>query len=780
MTNLPRSRNALQGALPSTDVVQAGDGGLSQLGAAIGRHGRVEKAIGEKQATDALSRAEAEYAPQYAQAAAAYTGESGPGFASAQGQVLDVAYAKHREGLSDEALNAYDRLSAERKVRLLGQAGEYEGQVLGGIERQQAHAAQTGRVMKATTAFSLQQRDVTEADRHNGDTLRDPAYVSNRLQRFDAAMKETLEATPEFDRPALAAQLNAQRASLAAQLNEEGFQLRDEQARADVTSGLEAIYNRVAADPAYAGQAALDAGRIAGALPVGLREKAQARIPNDILKSVAGGFQARNDVYGLEAFLKRPDVQTHMDADLYQHYTNYVGSQAAAAQRALQQDTVSEAMENELVTMTSTGESSGFDSSAILKAYGPVDGPVMVQKFNRALSEARSDYQLVSQASDLSAADMTARLDILKPKAGDPEFAAKQKRYERALALTREVVTKRMDDPAGFDAASKDGQTAWLKAESGAQGAGQAWAAATLKKQAHWGIAEASRSILPANVAKGMVTDIQKAEPERKDEVMMQTAARLAAFGDYDGMALRDLQKAGLDGRDAAMLNASNGDSVMIGNYVRLAALSGQKKLTKDEADGLTDRVAREAQELIASYGYSMGGTAYADSLTQAITVMAKGHMAQGESASDAARLAVKAVAGQYRFHQTGWRIPKAIADRGTQHGIFASGLKGGASSGMGQVAIGAYNLQRALVANPARLWAGPDTVLTPDQVRQREAGRVADGRWVTLDDDSGLQLVVRDQNGGFRSVKDAQGRNVVAKWDELDAAAATSAEGKR
>ena len=788
MTNLPASRDALQGAPISTETLPPTDFGIEGLGQALERHEAVNRQVGAKQAQVALRGVEQAYEGQFTKAAASYTGET-PGFAVDQGKVWDAESAKALAGLKgDAAINAYQQISAQAKSARVMQAMDHEGSVLGGIAHQQASAAQVARVAKTAQAFSLQQQDVTDADSHNGDVMRDPTYLAGRLQRFDGAAQEALESTPEYDRGALQNQFTQQRANLMADLHQQGFQLREQQTQTDVTSALTAITNRVAANPAYAGQAAIDAQQVTSALPVELRGKVQAKIPGDILRSVASGFQARQDLPGLQHFLADPQTQKHMDEGDYENFNRYATSTAAAATQAMLQDTAKTGLDNELQTIVQTGQSSGFDPSVIGKAYGPVDGPVMEAQARKQIAAAQSDHALVDQAGSLSAADFTARVEQLKPKAGDADFAIKQQRYDRAMAIGQAVISQRLTDPAGYAAGNKDTQPLWQAYKSGQPGAANAWAADTLRRQTAWGVPEAQQRILPVGEAKSWVQSIDKAPPEQRDEVMAATWQRLVDFGGNATRVLSELQTAGLDGRDAAVIHASDGNPVIFGQYARAVERNkGAPKFAKDVQGSVDKAVDRASTDFVATWGHTTDGQIYADNWHRAVQAMTEAAVHDGKKPDDAARFAVQTLSnGAVIDDNLGYRLPAAVAgDRvkmdynAVPKSLFGGPARVGDAVHYTDTVDGRLAMRRAAYAtlrdyaiDPSTLYAaGPETYLTNEQKQQRQAATVAEkGRWITMDDESGLQLVLDDPKSGVVRVRDAAGKPIVRSWAQLKA----------
>jgi|GEM_PF-6685572 len=773
MARLPSiSRQGLNGAPISTATVRPTDLNLGQLGQALDAHEQSENRIADKQASDALRAADTAYEGEYAKYATAFDG-SVPDFAKSATDLYDSHAAQQRSALSDRARQHFDAMNAENRDRRMAQALNHEGQVTGGLVREQVAAQRMAQNQVALTQFSIDTDTQYKADQHTDAPL-SPDYEAQTMASFDQRATALIEQAPEADRPSIQNGLTQQRMNLALQMHSDGNALREKRILADVTKGIDALSNQVHADPSALASAFTNASKLAEALPLPQRQELTDRLLGSFMASVADGLKARDDTYALQAFVKSPDFQKNVDPKTAANYTNYVDGRVVAGQRAVQQQTVEADLNDELASITATGKGTNFDYNRILQAWGPDEGPVRVKAAQQAVKDAQSDFTLVSDAARLSTADYASEIAQMKPVAGDPDFARKQARYERAVTFGNAIMTQRLDDPSAAVAAGSDTQATFAAYRSGAPGSAQAWMNATLTRQKAWGVEDVAQRILPKQVARGIVQQVIQAPPEQRDEAFGRMWGEVVRFGPGAGRVLRELQAAGLPGPDAAVLNVAEGNPVLLSQYTRAQERAKTFKINAADTADLTTRVSKAMAPYLATYGFSQNGLVYGDNLRQAAVTLAKAHKADGMSDAEAAQAAAKALSDRYVIDDKGgYRLPAALAAQSftviepATRTVWAPHPAEGKGRDMIRLATG--RMVADFAAHPEKLQVpAPNASLTAEQNQRNEAVRVSQqGQWVTTDDDSGLQLVVPSPIG-FRAVRTADGQPVIRTWAQL------------
>ncbi|WP_303829394.1 hypothetical protein [Asticcacaulis taihuensis] len=774
MARLPvTSRQGLSGAPITADVAQPTDYGIGQLGQALAAHDASENKIAAKQASDALRAADTAYEGEYSKYATAYDG-SVPDFAKSATDLYDSHAVQQRSTLSDRAKQQFDAMNAENRDRRVAQALNHEGQVTGGLVREQVAAQKLAQNTVALTQFAIDTDTQYSNDQHGQATL-SPDYEAQALKSFDDRAQTLIEQTPEADRAAVQNSLSQQRTTFALKLHSDGMSLREDRIKADVTKGLDALTNQVRTDPKALPDAYANGQKLIEALPLPLREAVGGRLQGTLMAAVADGLKARDDTYGLQAYVKTADFQKNVDPKTAAYYANYVDGRVVAGQRAVQRQTVEADFNDEIASITATGQGTGFDFNRILQAYGPDEGPVRVKAAQLAIKDAQSDFTLISDATKLSTADYASEIDKLKPAAGDPDFARKQARYERAVTVGNAVMTQRLNDPSAAVAGASDTQGAFAAYRSGAPGSAVAWMNATLTRQKAWGIEDGAQRILPKDVAKGIVQQVVKAPPEQRDEAFGRMWAEVTRFGPGAGRVLRELQAAGLPGTDAAVLNVADGDPVLLGQYTRAQERAKTFKLSAADANDLSNQVGKAMGPYLATYGFNANGMVYGDNLRQAAVTMARAYKADGMSDADAAQAAAKALSDRYAIDDKGgYRIPAAIASQSftaispATFNVWVPHPVDG--KGQDIIRLGTGRMVADFAAHPEKLKVlAPNATLTDEQNQRNEAVRVREqGQWINTDDDGGLQLVVPSPVGGFRAVYTVDGKPVIRTWQQI------------
>jgi len=682
--------------------------------------------------------------------------------------------------LSDRAIRHFDELNAQNRAQRLQQAAGIEGRALGGIARDQIEAQRLAETTGIITNFKLGTIAAQKAAQQDEGRLNpdfDERYMAGFIQRRD----EVMAAAPEWQRAGLQAAFTEMEANERIRLMTEGFALREEQIRNTAAQGLEGILNLVHEDPTQFPQALTDARKSLDGLPLNIRQAMSADMPGRLMVSMASGYLARSDHDGLKALMHNPDTQKLMPVKEYDYYSGMVSKVEVSAERAMEREVVSVDYANELTLLATTGQGAGFDPNRFIKAYGPVEGPVMAQRAVREMGEAKEDYSRINEAIRLKRSDYMDRAPEM-PDLGDPDYAEKVMRRERYIAQGAAIFEARDKDPARFVAEGRDTRSAWDAYASGQHGGAKRWADTVYNRQVAWGMDDNSIRILPDNVAKKMVQTVLKAPDDQRDEALAGLWGQVTGFGEqHSGRVLKELQRAGLPLPDAALLNAVNGDPVTLGHYTRAQGVAKRTKLPSADQLALHGAINRVFGDYIGSWSYNSEGQGFGDNLKQAAYIMAQGFKADGLSDKDAAREAGRLIIDRHYVvsDHGGYRIPVHISDRRVSVAtVLVDGSQGAeVMSGDRAVNQAAYQIIRDVVINPSQLdTQGSEPHLTKAQKQQRYAHQIANGGyWVTTDDDRGLMMVLRDPRSGTQAVLGADGKPIIRTWDQLEARVAPS-----
>jgi hypothetical protein len=295
--------------------------------------------------------------------------------------------------------------------------------------------------------------------------------------------------------------------------------------------------------------------------------------------------------------------------------------------------------------------------------------------------------------------------------------------------------------------------------------------------------------------AKRLATSVTGTkDPVSKARALSEIYAYAQRFGGNGGRVLMELQRAGLPPAEAAVINAVDGDPIVVGAFTQALDRAPKVKLDKAAQDKIADAVADEVKPLVQSYAGTTDGIAYVNALTYAVGVMAKANMGDDQTARDAAKAAAKHFVGRYVFDErNGVRIPveqarreiPVVPARSLARGDLVYdevGLdpdkptKPRPADAVTAVRVGTFRALRDLVGPHGTGLADvgdKKSPLSEDQRRARYIDQVAgDGRWVTTPDDSGQALMLRSPAGGFVPVFGRDGKPVVMSWSQIFARA--------
>ncbi|BBF79922.1 hypothetical protein [Asticcacaulis excentricus] len=776
MAKLPGvARRDLNGASISTDVVRPTDFGLGALGDAMERFNASEDRIAQENAQRALTGLDTAYNDTYGQLEATRD-TTRPGFAKAATDSYDALSAGTRAMLNEREQRFFDQMNDANRAGRVQRAADVENADIGRIVQAQQEAVRASETSKVLTGFNI---DIMQQlkDDERGDVMLQPDYEATATARFDQRAQSLIDAAPEWQKPILTQQVAQLRSKVQLDLRGTLMRVNETQIRENSKQVIGNLVNAVRLSPTKdAYQTAMTEGTKAiSALPPEQRIQVMASMPTTFLGAMADSYVDNQDAAGLEAFLQSPDFEAAkvMQPEVFARFQGQVATIRASAAQAAAAQALEQDMQDELTRITVTGEGASLSQAQFIKAYGPVEGPVRFKQYGQAATEAKADFGLTKTALTQTSAQYAETIAAMKPADNDPDYARKYARWQKAREAGDRVFAARQADGAGAALSMPDYNAKWQAVQSGQPGAGEQWANGVVALQKQWGHSDAQLSVLPGRAARSIVNAIKKAPPDQKDERLLEAWNTLGGFGRYGGLGLRDLQRARLDGTDAAILNQTQGDPVALGQYAYLTGRAAQIKLNENQTASLKSAVDEAMDDYVGTWAYSPAGQGFGGNLKQAAYQMARGLKADGKGDDEAARDVAKLLIEQrYAISdRLNIRVPRALANQQRvqvklKGGLFARPAE---TDGLGAVTLGLQYIKTDLelgrrAFQPRQTSPG----LTADQERERERSQIKDrGVWINTEDDTGVMLTVPSATGGFRAVFGEDGKPIVVTWEQ-------------
>jgi hypothetical protein len=765
-----------------------GDLGLSAVGEGLARTGQAMQGEADRRAAEAFDRTQSEYEAAYLPAAQVYDGRT-PGFAREQMAVYDGALAATAEGLDPDARRSFERMRPQRRAAQFEAAVRVEAQ-RGGERQRQAIDRQNsidaiGRLSGLGVAYAETKRGLIEGYDGSEAGLTDKA-----LAEYDRLSAERLAEAPEAVREMMAASIASSRATEWLGLQQVEATARSQWEVKTTGRAAEGLIASVTTDPGRYDEAQRQMEALVVEQPAALQDTFRDTFGRDLAVARFNGLLERGQWEAALSDLDGGQWDQALGADRKAQvrgsvlqYRQAAGFDPVSVQRQLAQQTMEERVRSHLMSIQTTGVGSGVSADDV-RAVG---GPVAVATLQRQESQARLAYSVTRGLAGLPLAEQRARVESLKPKGGEADFADRQAAYAVALETLATAQQLQAADPARAVQADDASAGLWRRfaAEPNGQN-GRLWAEDTLRRQRAMGVAEPNQRILPVAEAQRVAGAVKSAQGPATLEALSAAAGFVASFGGHEGRVLTELTRAGLNPTDAAMIGLAGDNPVAMEEYARARARGNV---------GLTPTIRREARSevvdvlepLLSTWRPLAGGQAGSDAFVNGVEAVAASKVADGMTPRQAAREAAEAYLNAYRF-EGGWRIPAAEAGRqvrvlnqGRRRAQDIRNERGGRGRPNNQITvdgtraaeIGAQRVIYDLVAGDgARLFAaGGEAHFSDAQKRARYAGLVAtSGRWITTPDDRALQLVRPDPGapGGVTPVLNSQGQPIYQSWEQL------------
>lgn len=453
--------------------------------------------------------------------------------------------------------------------------------------------------------------------------------------------------------------------------------------------------------------------------------------------------------------------------------------------------------EDHLASVAATGQGvEGFDANRYAALLDPRDA----QRFRQRLDRAGAVYEALGDLPDLPASELNTRLAALRPTPGQPGFAQASEIYDAAVNAVAREQRLRSEDPAR--AAQRSGAVSQAREialavedEADLSVGGNGAAAARREQYARSVLAEQERLGVPAG-ARRVLTEAEAsayvAQYEQSDDrgrALRDILLGVQEYGELAPQVISELAEAGLP-EGVRFAAALPGDPAVLTRYARALTnrATHEDRMKPSDIRSLEDAAWGQIETLAETFGHSPNGAETAAALSDGVYALALDLRAQGLSQREAAQRAAQVFTERYAFRGD-YRIPRGVADEVRQVTLpvrSTRALAEGAQASTRQVsnadmiergasaALSALLDDRGSRLSPNYASGGPDERAGQNLARLSIENTAS---WVTLSDESGLQLVA-DFGLASAPVLDAGGRPVRLSWDELSAIGKAEAEG--
>lgn len=436
---------------------------------------------------------------------------------------------------------------------------------------------------------------------------------------------------------------------------------------------------------------------------------------------------------------------------------------------ALQKFQTKSAIENDLAQMEETGHGSQLDPTEVATVLGSDDAAKWLEDRKQAVNT----FKVKSGIDALPSSQIAGAVEGLKPKAGEADFAARQKLYETAKAYGEKAIAERDKDPAGYVMKHVPHvQKAWQGFDPTKPETAAAAIAATVDAQKNIGIAPENIMPIPAAQAKLAADRIADSTLPVDDRIatLVGMVSQTPDVGQQE-QVLRQLAKARLSTKVANVVDAySRGDMGAARRLFQAAVIDPEKAPKLGSAENklnaaIEDAMLGEGSIGEAFYGLDMGdprNAHIANSDMELVKSATRLAMAGGMDQEQALDQAMKDVFGPVR------RIDASLPTYGTVRGVVDDGVdKGRLVSGMDAAIKGQLNdvldgyLARSYGVVPGL--KGQDAKLFKTQMGLQKKNLLSDGQWRNIGSDWGF---FSPTDGAF--VSDADGKPITFTVQQL------------
>lgn len=757
--NAPRGVVSRGEALDFSGVDRALQGAAQQ----VRRVDEVRRQADDEQAARIVQAAEAEYNAGAIERANAYDGRS-PGYAQAELAAFDATFqpVQNREDLPDGVRMALTRRVQEAQARYGARALATEAETRSRRVAADRDASEQAAALRARMEV-MGRFDALEDARRQAWDGASPGYAAGVLEDWRTTSEEVLAALPievqERLRPALLAdEVQLQARALAAE-----DEAREANTNRTVADGLQMLVNRVRRDPSLIGRLDAEMAPVLAAAPAALRTRLADETRQEAAAAAVEARVERGEWDAVEADIEAGRFD-NLDPARVERFRALVGTAKANgvvvdAQRLADLEAARAADQIAILE-------GGQPNSELIREARLLGGETLAGEVRIAQEAARRVQPLIGRLRTLTPEQAAEVMEELRGGATDAIGAATvelaQTMVEANNAARADPATWAATPISGGDTAARTVRqrlTAY-QAQPTPETA-QAYARATLALQASGGVAARDRRILSQEEAQGWLELLDR--PEAAAEGMRTLAQRVELFGDqYRPQIMQELAASGLATADVGaliqfsrsprMLNLyAAGRNAMLGEPTATGRRSALRENEVITDAGDLQRLNRELTQTLAGYRRTIGAGPGGEASAAAVRTVAIGLVASGVRPADAVRQAAASITEAWDFHET-YAIPK----------------RGGLDRGMIRRNLG-RQLEALTRGDGEALPAPPSSIYTPAQSRRIYRDQVRAGAyWRNLPDDSGVELVMLDEEDVPVRVLDRDGNELVRTWGDL------------
>lgn len=390
----------------------------------------------------------------------------------------------------------------------------------------------------------------------------------------------------------------------------------------------------------------------------------------------------------------------------------------------------------------------------------------------QTLDDAKAAGQVMAGVRTASPEDLGRQEQQLAAGLQDPQATDYSRRRKQAVAFDA-AVKRRADalgkDPAGYVAQYSPSVVAKYAAiDPGNPATFSDYATTALAEQARLGVPEESRSVLPAGQASAVASKLASLDPA-KVNIGSAISDTAKSYGEYWPQVFGDLVRAKLPGVYQVVASMDRPDQAVaasdLSRAIGLAAEKGgmsamKKSLGEEKIKDIDKEVTSNLENFRDSVGLQSGGQKLYGTVFDAAHDLAGYYVFRGENPNNAAAHAVDSIiTAKYDFGSIGAkqvRVPKGT---------------------MGIVDTAARRVQDSITTNEGDTF-GPvpgNPLLKPEQRKSIWMDAIRNGGWANNGDDSGLVLMGRFKDNSYGVVRRADGSQIVLKFADAPAIAATA-----
>lgn len=788
---------APQGTRTPAVAPNVGDLGLGQVANDLSDWAATHRAVNEtldaREAGAKIDAMQAEFQPGFAERAARYTADDPPGFASREMTNLDGMYrsllaGEKRPGVQ-RALNArYDQARHAIGEQAIGWEASKRAQP---IADQQTASDNTKLGLGKALYASLKAPLDAATENKNIDGV---GYAAARLSNHDQVAPQVLDSIPERLKGEFSSWLSAERVATSASGPAAEYERTNSHLYQGAIDQTNLLANATSSHPASYSDNLKQVAGIVSSLPPILREKAGDEINQILGESYGRGLIDHGMLDQAQSWLESGEADKYLkplDKDRLQERLNSarIRGQRDSAQAWQDQHDATQDLNAATATIALTGLDSGYDPTKDKRRTGAEQA-----EGAQAIKDAHATFATTQGVEHRTNAELNQIGYAPQPEpklpdgTPDPAYASKLQTWLMAGRAAETEMNTRTADPAAVvlrssapgDAGDR-ARKAWdTFTNNGDPASAGTYARLQLNQQDYQGTPRQNLKILTNDQAQALAGIYEKAAPQDRPAAFVKLAAMIgnmpagvpmAHGGPVSArqIALLQLNQAGLSRGNMVAIADLGGNPNALHAYALADTNSSAGKSLPGNGDEAALQTALRQQ--LAPYVRSTTADPTASSMSAGrdiwTTIVARNLvLTRGMSPQDAAREAVAPLTNLYRFgtdpNGNLFRAPRTAAD--------VTG--NAAANGLDLIRTGMRYTTYDLTANDGALvYAAGKTQepLTETEKKRRVADYINHfGIWTANGPETGAQLMIPDQRGGFTLVSDKWGRPIIRTWAQL------------